>query len=243
MRTRENRQADHIGVLVTRAGGDLLGCESDSGVDHFHAGVTRRHRDLFGTVGVAVETGLGHQQFGRSARNRAHELGDTSQFTRPLAHCGRHTRRSAELSEHVAQYTRPFAGGTAGLGQRDGGFHDVGAVVGGPTQFVESLGDGLIVALTAPCVDVVDRFAFDRGIDLDDLSFTGERRILRLGVRVHAHDYLFAGFDSTSALGHRLHESTLQHVDGFERATERENLFEFGPRCVADFRGSRLDHF
>ena len=64
---RQDRQADHVDVLVARRRRDLLGREADALVDDLHAGVAGGDGDLLGAVGVAVEAGLGHEEPGRPA--------------------------------------------------------------------------------------------------------------------------------------------------------------------------------
>ena len=64
---RQDRDADHVDVLVPGHGRDLGRRLADALVDDLEAGVAGGHRDLLGAVGVAVEAGLGHQQLGRAA--------------------------------------------------------------------------------------------------------------------------------------------------------------------------------
>src|SRR5436190_5915411 len=56
--TRENRQADDVGVLLQRRRGDHFRRLAQSGIDDFHAGVAQRARDDFRAAIVAVEAGL-----------------------------------------------------------------------------------------------------------------------------------------------------------------------------------------
>ncbi len=57
----EDREADHVDVLLQGRLGDLLGGQADPLVDHLHAGVAGAQGDLLGAVGVAVEAGLADQ--------------------------------------------------------------------------------------------------------------------------------------------------------------------------------------
>ena len=68
VRAREDREPDHVDVLLHGRAGDLLGGEADALVDDLHAGVARPHRDLLGAVGVPVEAGFAHQDPDRDAR-------------------------------------------------------------------------------------------------------------------------------------------------------------------------------
>ena len=65
MRTGEDREPDDVDVFVTGRGRDLRGREADALVHDLHAGITRRHRDLLGTVRVAVESGLADEDADR----------------------------------------------------------------------------------------------------------------------------------------------------------------------------------
>ena len=55
---REDREADHVGVLLRGGGHDLLGALAQAGVDHLHARVAQRARDDLGAAVVAVEPRL-----------------------------------------------------------------------------------------------------------------------------------------------------------------------------------------
>src|SRR6202000_1461564 len=57
----EDREADHVDVLLQGRGGDLLGREADALVDDLHADVAGAQGDLLGAVGVAVEARLADQ--------------------------------------------------------------------------------------------------------------------------------------------------------------------------------------
>ena len=61
VRAGEDREADHVDVLLQRRLGDLLGGQADALVDHLHAGVAGAQGDLLGAVGVPVEAGLADQ--------------------------------------------------------------------------------------------------------------------------------------------------------------------------------------
>ncbi len=124
MAARQDGDAHDVDVLVAGGGRDLGRGEPDALVDHLEAGVAGGHGDLLGPVGVAVETGLGHQQPGRPTGalgqgpgprpTTAPELGPA--VPDPAADAG----RGPVLAEHLAQGTGPLAGGAAGVGQGDG---------------------------------------------------------------------------------------------------------------------------
>ena len=59
VRAGQDRQADHVGVLLQRGGDDLLGRLAQAGVDDLHAGVAQRARDHLRAAVVPVEPGLG----------------------------------------------------------------------------------------------------------------------------------------------------------------------------------------
>ena len=71
---RQDRQADHVDVLVASRRGDLLGRQPDAGVHDLHAGVACRHGDLLGAIRVAVEPRLRHEEARRAARHRPHTI-------------------------------------------------------------------------------------------------------------------------------------------------------------------------
>jgi len=66
----QDRQTDHVDILVARRGGDLGGRRADAGVHHFEACISRRHGNLLGPVRMTVETGLSDEEPGRCARAR-----------------------------------------------------------------------------------------------------------------------------------------------------------------------------
>ena len=102
----EDRQADHVGVLVACRGGDLLGGQADPGVDDFHPGVASGDGDLFGAVGVPVEAGLGDEQVGAGRRHGLHPLrhrGEPTAGPRHLADPGR-----ARYSPKTSRISRPI---------------------------------------------------------------------------------------------------------------------------------------
>src|SRR5262245_35301485 len=63
MRTGQDRQPDHVHVLLDGLGHDLLGGPLESGVHHLDTGVTQGVGDHLGAAVVAVEAGLGDQDF------------------------------------------------------------------------------------------------------------------------------------------------------------------------------------
>ena len=61
VRAGEDREADHVDVLLHGGGGDHLGRLVQAGVDDLHAGVAQRGGDDLGAAVVAVEAGLGDE--------------------------------------------------------------------------------------------------------------------------------------------------------------------------------------
>src|SRR5947199_235215 len=61
--TGENREPDHVHVLLHRLRDDLLGRALEPRVDHLEAGVAQRLHDDLGAAVVPVEAGLGDQYF------------------------------------------------------------------------------------------------------------------------------------------------------------------------------------
>ena len=75
MRAGEDREADHVDVLLDGGVGDLLRRQADALVDHLHAHVAGADGDLLGAVRVAVEAGLADQDPDRVA-DLLGDLGD-----------------------------------------------------------------------------------------------------------------------------------------------------------------------
>ncbi len=63
----QDREPDHVNAFVQRGGGDFLRRQSDAFVNHVKAAIAGAHGDLFGTVGMAVESWLADQEFGAAA--------------------------------------------------------------------------------------------------------------------------------------------------------------------------------
>ena len=60
VRPGEDRQANHVGILLDHRFGDLLRSLVEPRVDHLHAGVTQSAGDDLRPSVVTVEAGLGH---------------------------------------------------------------------------------------------------------------------------------------------------------------------------------------
>ncbi len=91
----EDREADHVDVLLQGRLGDLLGGQADALVDDLHADVARPQRHLLGAVGVAVEAGLADQDLDPVADllgGRVDPLADRLHLL-ALARCARRRRR------------------------------------------------------------------------------------------------------------------------------------------------------
>ena len=133
---RQDRQPDHVDVLVAGDGGDLLGGQADALVDDLEAGVPSGDGDLLGPVGVAVEAGLGDQQPRRPTGPVLQPSGDLAQRLGGSAGGSGDAGGGSVLAEGLAQGLGPLARGPAGVGQGDGGVHDVlvGAAPPGPAR-------------------------------------------------------------------------------------------------------------
>ena len=81
MGSRQDGQPDHIGVLVPSRSRDLFGGQTNAGVDDFHSGVSGSYRDLLSSIGMAVETGLSHEESGRATGHGANEGSNLSEAT------------------------------------------------------------------------------------------------------------------------------------------------------------------
>ena len=152
---RQDGQPHDVDVLVAGGRHDLRRGQPDPLVDHLEAGVTRRHGDLLGTVGVPVQPGLGHEEARRATRALREGLGayaHRGQVLTAPSDAAADARRGPELPEHLAQGPGPLPGRATGMGQGDGGLHDVAvrALVGRhPAQLVEGGAHGLGVAAGA----------------------------------------------------------------------------------------------
>ena len=91
VRAGENREADHVHVLLHRRGRDHLGRLVQPGVDHLHAGVAQRGGHHLGAAVVAVEAGLGDQDADRAGQR----VMDAAIVSRPPV-AGRRPARSSE---------------------------------------------------------------------------------------------------------------------------------------------------
>ncbi len=172
---RQDGQPDDVDVLVAGGRHDLGRGQPDALVDHLEPGVARRHGDLLGTVGVPVEPRLGHEEARRAAGALGQRPGadpDRRQVVAPTAHPAAHAGGGAELAEHLAQRPRPLPRGAPGVGQGDGGLHDVALrpVVGGhPAQLVEGLAHRRVLAPGPPTLHVGDLLGLDPVVDLEDV--------------------------------------------------------------------------
>ena len=79
VRAGEDRQADHVDVLLHGGGGDHLRRLVQPGVDHLHPGVAQRRGDDLGAAVVAVETRLGDQHADRARAASVQEPGIVSE--------------------------------------------------------------------------------------------------------------------------------------------------------------------
>src|SRR5439155_373257 len=61
VRSRQDRERDHVHVLLQRRLDDLLRRLVETGVDHLHPGITQRRRHYLGPAVVAVEPRFSHE--------------------------------------------------------------------------------------------------------------------------------------------------------------------------------------
>ena len=61
VRSRKNRQADDVHVLLHRGGSNHLRGLPQAGIDHFHPGIAQRASNNFGAAVMAIKPGLGNQ--------------------------------------------------------------------------------------------------------------------------------------------------------------------------------------
>ena len=87
VRAREDRDADHVGVLLDDGLDDLLGGLMEARVDDLHAGVAKRPGDDLGSAIVAIEPGL--------RNDHADPACHRSDCRRLLPHRGRVARHSS----------------------------------------------------------------------------------------------------------------------------------------------------
>ncbi len=153
-----------------------------------------------------------------------------------------------ELAEDLAQGAGPLPGGASGMGEGDGGLHDVGVgavVLGHPPQRVEGLADGRLVTAGPPALDIGDLLGLDPVVDLVDvldLTVAGEGGGRRLGEAVHPHDALLARLDAPHPLGLAAHQAGLELVDGREGAPERLDVGQLGAGRLDQLGRLGFDH-
>ncbi len=221
MGAREDREADHVDVLLDGRGGDLLGGETDPLVDDLHADVAGTDGDLLGAVGVAVEAGLGDEDPDPVA-DRPADLGDA------LAHRGEQLGiaagggavepgRAAVGAEDAAQRLRPLAGRDPRLRGLDRRRHQVhGLVLGGGGERREGPFGRRAVAVRLPFLERLDALPLDRGVGREDAAVVadGQGRVLGLGEAVLADHLELAGLDPGEAVAVGLDEARLHVGDG-----------------------------
>jgi hypothetical protein len=178
---RQDGEPDDVDVLVPGGRHDLGRGQPDALVDDLEPGVAGGHGDLLGPVGVPVEARLGHQQAGRAARALGQGLGagQTGPTRAPVPDAAADPGGGPELAEDLAQGAGPLPGGAAGVGQGDGGLHDVAAgpvVLGHPAQLVERPAHGGAVAVGPPALHVGDLLGLDRVVHLQDRCRSHRRR-------------------------------------------------------------------
>ena len=162
MGAREDRQADHVDVLLDGRGGDLLGRQADALVDHLHAGVAGADGDLLGAVGVAVEPRLCDEDLdpvadeSLTAPTRSRTSATSSALppaAQPPTPVG-----AAVGPEDLAQRLRPLPGGHAGLASGvDRRWHQVRRLVAGRLgERREGPLDRVAIALRLPLLERLD---------------------------------------------------------------------------------------
>ena len=242
VRAAQDRQPDHVGILVSRGRCDLLRSEPDAAVDDFHPGIAGSDGDLLGAVRVAVETGLGDEEPRRPTRHRAHVFDNCGQLVAAMPDGSGDARRRTVLAENGPQLFSPFPRGAACPSELDRRTHDVLVGLRRGSECEQGRGDRCVVAMSAPFAHVVDRLLLDRRVDDEDVAFAAERTIGGLGEPVDADDGLRSGFDPSRPLGHRTHESALQLIDRFECAAEREHVVQLLPCRLTQLGGLGLYH-
>ena len=179
MRAREDRKTDDVDALLDGGVDDLGRGQADALVDHFKAGVAGAHRDLLGTVGVAVEARLADQHLDPPAepvRDRRHPRPHLGQGLaagrrRRLADPG----RRPELAEDFPQRPRPFAAGNPGVGAGDRGRHDVGAVLGRSREAGQRDFHRFTVARRPPSLEAGDLLGLGLGVDREKAAILAGR--------------------------------------------------------------------
>src|SRR4029079_2922233 len=160
MRARQDREADDMNALFERCRDDALWRQGDTLIRDFEAAIGGAHRDLLGTVGMAVEARLADQEFGLHAElagERLDRLADIHQGLRRLtAHEQRDACRGAIFAEDAAQDLAPFARGYARLGASDRRLHDVAILARGRLQALQCGGHCLFVPRRAPGLQFLD---------------------------------------------------------------------------------------
>ena len=244
---REDRQADHVDVLVAGDGRDLLGRQADALVDDLHAGVAGGHGDLLGAVGVAVEAGLGHQEPGRPARHApaparprrrrpsAPPAAPAAAATPVGARYSPNTSRSTPAHSPVVPpaWARSMVAGMT-----------FSPVVGHPAQLVErALHRVVVAAATATsATSAIICVLHARGRPCRMLSSPPSGDGGGLGEGVDADDLQVAGLDAPHPLGVAAHQPALQLVDGLEGAAQREHVVELGLGRLDQLGRLGLDH-
>ncbi len=154
VRAGKDRQPDDVYVLLDRGVDDLARREPDAGVDDLEAGVSGPHRDLLGTVGVAVQAGLADQELQRPAQllpEGVHPLAHLGQASLVAATARRgDAGRRAVFAEHLAQHPGPLPDGGTDPRARERRLHQVLLGLGRVTQRVQRLLDGSRVAAGPP---------------------------------------------------------------------------------------------
>ena len=152
-----------MGLLLARGIDDFLRRQADALVDHLHAGIARAHRDLLGAVGMAVEPGLADQEGQAATELAGYPVDVGADVVEPadvVAHGAADAGRRAVFAERFAQRPAPFAGGDAGLGAGDRGWHYIAAAGGGAFQFAERRRNRVFVARRTPGDQPLELVAF-----------------------------------------------------------------------------------
>src|SRR5215207_6016016 len=191
VRAGEDREADHVDILLDRRGDDLLRGQPDPGIDDLHADFPRPQGDLLGAVGVAVEPRLADQDLDPVTDLLGHlvyaRAGLVEQLAVAVGCRAADPGRPAIGTEDLAQRLRPLPGGGAGAGGGDRRRHDVPLLRGGDLrQLLEGGLHGRLVAVGAPGFERLDPFALDLRVYGHDAAVlaAGQRRPLTLCERV-----------------------------------------------------------
>ena len=245
----EDREADHVDVLVARRGGDLLGRQADALVDHLHADVAGADGDLLGAVRVPVEARLADQDarpvaepLGQLADPRA---GGRKQLAVAALGGGRDPGRGAVVAEHVTQDARPLARGGARLRRLDRRRHDVRRLVARDLgELRQGPVDGGLVALGLPALERLHALALDLGVGRQDAAVGagGQRRVLGLGEAVLAHDLDLAALDLGHPLAVRLDQPRLHVRHRLDRAAVLLDGRHLLPRALGQLLDQAVHH-